>query len=163
MLLAVAAMPSSSVAAAAGSPEVVELTLLANAREKGAVCLDGSPPGYHLQRGFGSGEHSWIVNLEGGAWCNTTEDCSDRKMTDLGSSKFMKAIEFEGILSNKRSQNPCTLIKMPLSWIPLSLCLFQRAPIRLDQLFDASHACSMGFVLIQWVHDQISTTGIKLT
>jgi hypothetical protein len=27
-------------------------------------------------------------------------------MTDLGSSKFMKAIEFEGILSNKRSQNP---------------------------------------------------------
>ncbi|RLN04210.1 pectin acetylesterase 5-like [Panicum miliaceum] len=106
MLLAVAAMASSSVAAAAGSPEVVELTLLANAREKGAVCLDGSPPGYHLQRGFGSGGHSWIVNLEGGAWCNTTEDCSDRKMTDLGSSKFMKAIEFEGILSNKRSQNP---------------------------------------------------------
>jgi len=106
-LLAVAALSSSSVAAAAaGSPEVVELTLLANAREKGAVCLDGSPPGYHLQRGFGSGEHSWIVNLEGGAWCNTTEDCSDRKMTDLGSSMFMKEIEFEGILSNNRSQNP---------------------------------------------------------
>jgi hypothetical protein len=29
-----------------------------------AVCLDGSPPGYHLQRGFGSGEHSWLVFLE---------------------------------------------------------------------------------------------------
>ncbi|KAG2602501.1 hypothetical protein PVAP13_5KG693366 [Panicum virgatum] len=49
VLLAVAALSSSSSAAAAGSPEVVELTLLANAREKGAVCLDGSPPGYHLR------------------------------------------------------------------------------------------------------------------
>ncbi|CAO2196637.1 unnamed protein product [Urochloa humidicola] len=107
MLLAVAALsPSSPVVVAAGSPELVELILLKNAREKGAVCLDGSPPGYHLQRGFGSGSHSWLVNLEGGAWCNTTEDCSDRRLTGLGSSKFMKAIEFEGILSNKRSQNP---------------------------------------------------------
>jgi len=50
-----------------------------------------------------------IMNkTQGGAWCNTTEDCSDRKMTDLGSSMFMKEIEFEGILSNNRSQNPCT-------------------------------------------------------
>ena len=53
-----------------------------------------------------------IMNkTQGGAWCNTTEDCSDRKMTDLGSSKFMKAIEFEGILSNKRSQNSFLYVK----------------------------------------------------
>ncbi|KAL6614026.1 hypothetical protein ACP70R_036296 [Stipagrostis hirtigluma subsp. patula] len=105
MLLAVASL-SWSPAAAAGSPELVELTLLAGAHKKGAVCLDGSPPAYHLQRGFGSGSRNWLVNIEGGAWCNTTETCSQRKMTDLGSSKFMKAIEFNGILSNKRSQNP---------------------------------------------------------
>jgi len=26
--------------------------------------LDGSPPSYHLRRGFGSGAHSWLVFLE---------------------------------------------------------------------------------------------------
>ncbi|KAM0877914.1 hypothetical protein ACQ4PT_035204 [Festuca glaucescens] len=70
------------------------------------VCLDGSPPAYQLRRGFGTGTRSWLVNLEGGAWCNTTEDCSSRRLTDLGSSKFMKPIEFEGMLSNNRSENP---------------------------------------------------------
>lgn len=29
-----------------------------------AVCLDGTLPGYHIHRGFGSGANSWIVNLE---------------------------------------------------------------------------------------------------
>nr|CAB3475069.1 unnamed protein product [Digitaria exilis] len=91
---------------AASSPEIVELTLLAGAREKGAVCLDGSPPGYHLQRGFGSGAHSWLVYLQGGGWCNTTESCSERKRTEFGSSKLMEAVEFTGILSNRHQENP---------------------------------------------------------
>jgi hypothetical protein len=30
----------------------------------GAVCLDGSAPGYHLQRGSGSGSQSWLIHLE---------------------------------------------------------------------------------------------------
>lgn len=29
-----------------------------------AVCLDGSLPGYHLHRGFGSGANNWLVQLE---------------------------------------------------------------------------------------------------
>ncbi|ONM35766.1 Pectin acetylesterase 5 [Zea mays] len=92
------------------SPELVELTLLTGAREKGAVCLDGSPPGYHLQRGFGSGSHSWIVYLQGGAWCSSnttdTETCSERKMTAYGSSKLMGAVTFDGIFRNQQPQNP---------------------------------------------------------
>jgi len=28
------------------------------------VCLDGTLPGYHLDRGFGSGADSWLVHLE---------------------------------------------------------------------------------------------------
>lgn len=28
------------------------------------VCLDGSPPAYHLARGFGSGVNSWLVHFE---------------------------------------------------------------------------------------------------
>ncbi|XP_062228180.1 pectin acetylesterase 5-like [Phragmites australis] len=104
VLLIVAAFTRPPVAVS--SREVVQLTLLAGAREKGAACLDGSPPGYHLQRGFDSGTHNWLVYLQGGGWCNTTESCSERKMTDLGSSKFMGAVKFSGILSNQHQENP---------------------------------------------------------
>ncbi|CAL4946199.1 unnamed protein product [Urochloa decumbens] len=97
---------SPPVAVATGAPELVELTLLPDAWEKGAVCLDGSPPAYHLQRGFGSGSRSWLVYLQGGAWCNSTESCSERKTTALGSSKFMEPVEFDGILSNQHQLNP---------------------------------------------------------
>ncbi|KAL5220173.1 hypothetical protein ABZP36_024886 [Zizania latifolia] len=99
-------------AVARSTAELVNLTLLTGAQEKGAVCLDGSPPGYHLQRGFGSGRHSWFIHLKGGAWCNTIgssrntiEDCSYRKMTYLGSSTLMGAVEFDGILSNDKQLN----------------------------------------------------------
>jgi len=46
------------------SPDRVDPTLVAGAREKGAVCLDGSPPGHHLRRGSGSGAHNWLIYLE---------------------------------------------------------------------------------------------------
>ncbi|KAL6613715.1 hypothetical protein ACP70R_035985 [Stipagrostis hirtigluma subsp. patula] len=90
------------------SPDVVELTLLAAsaASQKGAVCLDGSPPGYHLQTGSGTGSHSWLIHLQGGAWCDTIQSCSARKMGCLASSKFMGQIVFSGILSNDQTQNP---------------------------------------------------------
>jgi hypothetical protein len=29
-----------------------------------SVCLDGTPPGYHLQRGSGDGANKWLVHLE---------------------------------------------------------------------------------------------------
>lgn len=29
-----------------------------------AVCLDGSLPAYHLDRGSGSGANSWLIQLE---------------------------------------------------------------------------------------------------
>lgn len=89
-------------------PEPVALTLLAGAQEKGAVCLDGTPPGYHLQRGSGDGSNSWHIHLQGGGWCGTVKDCSNRRMTDLGSSKFMKPIQFAGagILGSDHLQNP---------------------------------------------------------
>ncbi|XP_072974894.1 pectin acetylesterase 5-like [Typha angustifolia] len=85
---------------------LVDLTLLSNAEEKGALCLDGSPPGYHLQRGSGSGSDSWLLNLEGGGWCNTLEKCSERQRTPSGSSHYMNQISFVGILSNNPLSNP---------------------------------------------------------
>ncbi|XP_047262220.1 pectin acetylesterase 8 isoform X2 [Capsicum annuum] len=41
----------------------VEKTIVKNAISKGAVCLDGSPPAYHFQSGFGEGVENWIVQL----------------------------------------------------------------------------------------------------
>ncbi|KAK9086174.1 hypothetical protein Syun_028568 [Stephania yunnanensis] len=86
---------------------MVPLTLIKGADAKGAVCLDGTLPGYHLHPGFGSGANSWLIQLEGGGWCNSIRNCVYRKTTRRGSSKFMeKQIPFTGILSDKPEENP---------------------------------------------------------
>ncbi|KAI4327920.1 hypothetical protein L6164_020329 [Bauhinia variegata] len=74
---------------------------------RGAVCLDGSPPAYHLDKGFGEGINNWLIQIEGGGWCNNATTCLSRKSTRLGSSKQMvKQLAFSGILSNKQQFNP---------------------------------------------------------
>ncbi|XP_022635077.1 pectin acetylesterase 3 isoform X2 [Vigna radiata var. radiata] len=91
----------------AAKPLMVPLTLIPGAASKGAVCLDGTLPGYHFHPGFGSGANSWLIQLEGGGWCNTIRSCVFRKTTRRGSSKFMeKQLAFTGILSNKAEENP---------------------------------------------------------
>lgn len=91
----------------AANPLLVGLTLIPSAAQKGAVCLDGTLPGYHLHRGFGSGANNWLIQLEGGGWCNDIRTCVYRKKTRRGSSNYMeKQIEFTGILSNKPDENP---------------------------------------------------------
>ncbi|XP_028779408.1 pectin acetylesterase 10 [Neltuma alba] len=88
------------------NPLLVGLTLIPGASAKGAVCLDGTLPGYHLHRGHGSGANSWLIHLEGGGWCNSVRSCVFRKTTRRGSSKFMeKELPFTGILSNNAEQN----------------------------------------------------------
>lgn len=94
-------------AAATSKPLTVPLTLIQGADSKGAVCLDGTLPGYHIHRGSGSGANSWLIHLEGGGWCNTIRNCVYRKTTRRGSAKFMeKQLPFTGILSNKAEENP---------------------------------------------------------
>ncbi|GLT70295.1 hypothetical protein SLA2020_423850 [Shorea laevis] len=86
---------------------MVGLTLIHGAGAKGAVCLDGTLPGYHWHRGYGSGANSWLIQLEGGGWCNNIRTCVYRKKTRRGSSTYMeKEIAFSGILSNKAEANP---------------------------------------------------------
>ncbi|KAJ7980493.1 Pectin acetylesterase [Quillaja saponaria] len=88
-------------------PLMVGLTLIYGAGAKGAVCLDGSLPGYHLHRGYGSGANSWLIQLEGGGWCGTIRNCVYSKRTHRGSSAFMeKHLPFTGILSNNAKENP---------------------------------------------------------
>ncbi|KAK4856081.1 hypothetical protein QYF36_013947 [Acer negundo] len=88
-------------------PLMVGFTFIHGAAAKGAVCLDGTLPGYHIHRGYGSGANNWLVMLEGGGWCNTIRVCAYSKKTRHGSSTYMeKQIPFTGILSNKAAQNP---------------------------------------------------------
>ncbi|KAI4370793.1 hypothetical protein MLD38_019103 [Melastoma candidum] len=85
----------------------VGITYVENAVAKGGVCLDGSPPAYHFDKGFGAGVNNWLVFLEGGAWCNNVSTCLQRSNTRLGSSKQMvKEVVFSGILSSKQQYNP---------------------------------------------------------
>ncbi|VAI48387.1 unnamed protein product [Triticum turgidum subsp. durum] len=86
---------------------LVDITYVESAVAKGAVCLDGSPPAYHLAPGSGSGVNSWLVHFEGGAWCNNAATCLQRSRTPLGSSKEMaRRVAFTGILSNASDYNP---------------------------------------------------------
>ncbi|KAK1396776.1 Pectin acetylesterase [Heracleum sosnowskyi] len=85
----------------------VGITYLQSAVAKGAVCLDGSPPAYHMSKGFDAGINNWLVHFEGGGWCNNVTTCLDRKNTRLGSSKQMtKVLSFSGMFSNKAKFNP---------------------------------------------------------
>lgn len=85
----------------------VGITYVKSAVAKGAVCLDGSPPAYHWDKGFGTGINSWLIHFEGGGWCNNVTSCLSRKKTHLGSSKLMgQQIAFSGIMNNKRPFNP---------------------------------------------------------
>ncbi|CAA0826385.1 Pectin acetylesterase 9 [Striga hermonthica] len=86
---------------------LVRMTLVRNASATGAYCLDGSLPAYHLDRGFGAGAHNWLLQFEGGGWCNDIKSCSERAPTRRGSTRFMTPVEvFSGILSNNASLNP---------------------------------------------------------
>ncbi|CAI5471809.1 unnamed protein product [Closterium sp. Yama58-4] len=71
-----------------------------------AVCLDGTPPGFHFQAGSGDGANKWVIFLEGGAWCGSINDCYNRSLTKLGSSNQMQPYSFIGILSPNPAINP---------------------------------------------------------
>ncbi|XP_076892695.1 pectin acetylesterase 7-like [Bidens hawaiensis] len=86
----------------------VKVTIIESAVAKGAVCLDGSPPAYQFDQGFGDGINNWLVHMQAGGWCHTVEDCVERKTSPygLGSSKLMYELNFTGLLSNQQDQNP---------------------------------------------------------
>ncbi|XP_060205303.1 pectin acetylesterase 8-like isoform X3 [Lycium barbarum] len=89
----------------------VNITILHSATAEGAVCLDGSPPAYHLDMGHGSGLRSWIITIEGGGWCDKISNCYNRSNGRLGSSTKMQLQQpptytFGGILHNDPKTNP---------------------------------------------------------
>ncbi|XP_009797415.1 pectin acetylesterase 8-like [Nicotiana sylvestris] len=86
---------------------LVNITILESAVAKGGVCLDGTPPAYHLDRGSGTGLDNWVISIEGGGWCQNITHCLQRKNSRLGSSaKMGKQVAFSGIMSNDPKFNP---------------------------------------------------------
>ncbi|XP_028077460.1 pectin acetylesterase 9-like [Camellia sinensis] len=86
---------------------LVKMTLVQNTSVLEAYCLDGSLPAYHLHRGFGAGARNWLLQFEGGGWCNDIESCLARAQTHRGSTRYMNKLEvFSGILTNNASLNP---------------------------------------------------------
>ncbi|XP_075649199.1 pectin acetylesterase 9 isoform X1 [Castanea sativa] len=86
---------------------LVPMTLVRNASALHAFCLDGSFPAYHIHRGFGAGKNNWLLQFEGGGWCNSLQSCLERAKTRRGSTSLMSKYEvFSGILSNNASLNP---------------------------------------------------------
>ncbi|XP_065888035.1 uncharacterized protein [Dysidea avara] len=84
----------------------MSLTLVRNAQDTGAVCLDGSPPGYYYRKGS-TDPNKWIIHMEGGGYCNDEKDCVKRSFTDLGSSKkWSSTKELSGFLSDDCTENP---------------------------------------------------------
>ena len=75
-------------------------------RAQGAVCLDGSPPGYYIGKGSGSGYNKWILHQGGGGWCYSDQDCLERSETIYGSSTaWNSSVEIGGIFSNNKTIN----------------------------------------------------------
>ena len=70
-------------------------TILNGAVRGGAVCLDGTAPGYHIQT---RDPRRWTVHLQGGGWCTSVQDCFSRSNGPLGSSKSYAA-DMDGILA----------------------------------------------------------------
>ena len=99
VVLFVAVLTSSHAHAGAGQPPpasalgwVTQMLTTAN----GAQCLDGTPPGYHIQH---RDPLSWSVHLQGGGWCVGTADCLGRANGALGSSKSFST-DMDSILDN---------------------------------------------------------------
>jgi len=88
--------------------QTLNLVLLKDSLADGAACLDGSPAAYYFRAGSGSGANKWLLNFQGGGWCNSLTDCLGRSKTVLGSSLAYPATENydTGFLSTSQLINP---------------------------------------------------------
>lgn len=92
-----------------------DYTLFTVSQQRGAACIDGSPPGLYIKEGAGSNKNSYLIFFEGGGFCSgpdlatTLEDCYKRSNGGLGSTKNAKPTlnaDDNGILSTLKQNNP---------------------------------------------------------
>jgi hypothetical protein len=78
------------------------------ANKRGAVCLDGSPPGFWMQNASSAADSKrWVLYMQGGAWCGSPSSCASRTRSHLGnSSQFPPSWPIEGVLDANLQRNP---------------------------------------------------------
>ena len=94
----------------AAADDGFNLVMLDSATFPKAKCLDGSQGGFYLRNGSPS---TWLIELEGGGWCTSLEDCASRAKGAIGSSQHWPPSGCpgmdggsNGMLSNDASKNP---------------------------------------------------------
>lgn len=101
-----------------GSMKLVKLEEAA--KREGAVCLDGSPAAYYIEKAtLSENADKWVLYFQSGGWCYKPEDCLERSRTNLGSSRDLAAtISPTGILSGSAKENPdfCTWNRVVLTY-----------------------------------------------
>ena len=92
----------------ANVPMPLYLVPKAKADARGAVCLDGTPPGYYFSSAQApSKSTSWVLYFKGGGWCYDEDECAGRAKTDIGSSDlFAPNFSFSGIMDSTAAVNP---------------------------------------------------------
>ena len=95
----------------ANTPMPLSLVPESRANLDGAVCLDGSVPGYYFApantTADASARSKWVLYFKGGGWCYDEQSCASRAKTDLGSSDHMPAtFDFGGIMDDDPAMNP---------------------------------------------------------
>ncbi|EEC70519.1 hypothetical protein OsI_01625 [Oryza sativa Indica Group] len=85
---------------------MVPITILNSAVDKGAVCMDGTPPAYTWTPGSGGGTGAgWPTERR--RVCNNARTCRFRTASRHGSSDHMeRRIAFTGIMSSAAADNP---------------------------------------------------------
>ncbi len=71
-----------------------------------ARCNDGTASGYYAEAGKAGATTSWIIVLQGGAWCSTAQDCAGRGAALTSSSTWAATIGPNGALSGNATSNP---------------------------------------------------------
>eukprot|EP01080_Neovahlkampfia_damariscottae_P007701 gene7701-12167_t len=83
------------------------LHFLKNAKEKQAICNDGTPGAFYIRKTF---SNKWVIHLVGGWWCWDKSSCQTRKqnLPYLMSSSFLKPTKEEnyGIFKEDKNENP---------------------------------------------------------
>jgi len=90
------------------SASAATLTLLKDAVNQGAMCLDGTPTGYYFSPAASSDHaNDWQIYFQGGGWCYSEADCWGRSKTTLGSSlAWGSTMSAGGLLSDDCNVNP---------------------------------------------------------
>jgi hypothetical protein len=101
---------TASVDLSGAKPANMPLYLLSKemSTARGAVCLDGSPPGFYADFSDSNATAtSWVLYFKGGGWCYDEQSCAARAKGEIGSStKFPKTFSFSGPMDGDPTVNP---------------------------------------------------------